>query len=310
MGDCTVCDWSTPKSKFALVRHVWDHHRSALSLTHHSIKAFAPGVSDDAQVCFGCTRLFQTTKTLTQHIRECVDRDKHQAFIECEARGLVCVECFDAFLTRIDLEEHQRAHLALSAPASFSNPFPALSVSNNSKHAREEHDLLEEPQAKESKGEPIVCNVCLRTYSRKQDLKRHVCDISTRSKYTCGVCSKPFFNRQDNYRRHLRQHDLVFKLKPLQIPGSVDFNDSTSAHLVWVLTSGVGDSHRTHISVYRSASEEFKTKVRSPFSFSFLSNPHSLLRLQISGTCHRKECKEKRSFFNSDPPGHIPRFPF
>lgn len=47
---------------------------------------------------------------------------------------------------------------------------------------------------------PLPCPVCLQSFSRKNDLKRHRTTVHENTQYPCH-CGKPF-NRQDNWLRH------------------------------------------------------------------------------------------------------------
>ena len=81
---------------------------------------------------------------------------------------------------------------------------------------------------------PLDCSVCLRSFSHKSDLKRHMTTIHEKTQYPCH-CGK-VFNRKDSCVRHQRtcrkQRDSQPKLESY-IPSSLTSTTSTAPSLPW-----------------------------------------------------------------------------
>ena len=55
----------------------------------------------------------------------------------------------------------------------------------------------------------LVCNICLKTYSRKQSLSRHVEAAHNKRRYNCQLCSKSFV-RSSYLRTHkIKAHEIL-----------------------------------------------------------------------------------------------------
>ena len=57
-----------------------------------------------------------------------------------------------------------------------------------------------------SKFEPIVCSKCGKSFTRQDNLFRHMQLHTGQFKFYCDQCRKGFLNKSD-YNEHLRKHD-------------------------------------------------------------------------------------------------------
>jgi uncharacterized Zn-finger protein len=146
-------------------------------------------------VCPHCPQRFVHNSSLTRHIRTMHDRKyvpkinvKPSSYVECaECEGIFC---------KTSLAAHMRTHSG-ARPFTCNICFKAFATKWNLQQHRWTH---EGPTNR-----PLRCKLCRKSYFRREDLECHVRSHKNQRPFTCDFCGLKFA-RKYNCIRHMREH--------------------------------------------------------------------------------------------------------
>jgi len=127
--------------------------------------------------------------------REKLDRHLLKHLSNLPTMSFRCPSCDGTFLSQQLLHDHMKTHMKQEAEESGS---ASSSVGNDSNFA-------------------CVCNVCGKSFSKKDHLKRHKAIHSDSRPFTCHICAMAF-KRKDKLTSHLNSHGIS-NLLPCSICG-------------------------------------------------------------------------------------------
>ncbi|XP_055382815.1 zinc finger protein 540-like [Condylostylus longicornis] len=133
--------------------------------------------------CSVCNAKFNTRRDLNQHMRESHDR----------AKKFACSFCGKEFLLRYNYTKHLESHNRVKDVCNICDK-EFRNYRDHAAHMRNIHGVVVEFP----KFEEIVCPICNRGFSRRDNMKTH---MKTHFKWKCASCNTNF-----EFRKELNQH--------------------------------------------------------------------------------------------------------
>ncbi|KOB79031.1 Uncharacterized protein OBRU01_01242, partial [Operophtera brumata] len=156
-------------------------------------ETLAPDGTNSDYFCPTCNKKHVTKKALDQHIK-----------VHDISRSYVCEICEYRFNTKANLKTHkENIHRTKSETVACTVCYKLMNSPQILKRHMKIH--TEKPPKIHACDRPYACDMCPKTYAKRQALKVHVRSHTGERPFNCDKCSKTF-TRYEILKRHLKTH--------------------------------------------------------------------------------------------------------